>query len=131
MDDSRYSETINLAISKGWIREVDESPEIEEFWALMEKRGAEIDKLIERLKEAIKARNTWIPATEMTPPDLPEFRLIVSDGEHSESAYSRTLYRDPQGTLRVPARCGQGIDVLWWMPWPEIPSAQAGKEEIS
>jgi hypothetical protein len=124
MGDSRFSAAIDLAISKGWIKEVDENPELEEFLVLIDKRGAEIDKLIERLKEANKAGNLWIPVVEMMPPDLPDYKIIVSDGKDSASIYSRTLYRDPQGNLRAPARYGRGIDVIWWMPWPELPSAK-------
>lgn len=125
MDDSRLSAALDLAISKGWIEEVNENPETEDFLVMIDKRGAEIDRLIKRLKETNKTVIPWIPAAEMTPPDLPDLRLIVSDGDHSEPAYSRTLYRDPQGALRAPARYGAGIDVLWWMPWPGLPPVES------
>ncbi len=131
IDDSRFFAAIDLAISKGWIREVDEKPEpedIEKILDEMDKRGAEIDKLIEQLQEANKSGNSWILAEETMPPDIPGYQLIVSDGKHSASVYSQTLYRDPQGALRAPARYGAGIDVLWWMPWPELPNIAHSKD---
>lgn len=75
--------------------------------------------------ENITKRPAWIPVAKKIPPDLPDYKIIVSDGKDSASAYSRTLYRDPKGTLRAPARYGRGIDVIWWMPWPELPSCDS------
>jgi hypothetical protein len=118
MEDSSFAAAVELALGNGWICEIDEDED-----------EVEGDHAFEVVPTE-GAPAAWIPVTETMPPDLPEFRIIVSDGQHSESAYSGTLYRNPEGVLIAPARYGWGIEVLWWMPWPSLPVAdREGKGE--
>jgi hypothetical protein len=62
----------------------------------------------------------WISAeTEMPPEDE---RFLVTDGKDIEIRTYNQLHRraDEEG-LFTPARHGEGMEVKYWMPLPELP----------
>lgn len=48
-------------------------------------------------------------------------QILVTDGTEVFVIYTSWLYRTENGDLRAPARHGNGVDVKWWSPIPELP----------
>ncbi|MCL2834921.1 MAG: hypothetical protein FWD78_17255 [Treponema sp.] len=69
---------------------------------------------------------TWVDIKEKMPPE--NGRFLVSDGDYIAVGFGNWLYRDPNGKIRMPANNGDGMDVNYWMPIPELPQSKVRKD---